>query len=69
MPGEAAGWTASAEQNVGPARPAAGGGLKGNWAALWRALALDHYHAGLIWNECTRGELRAALAAEEAALR
>ena len=46
-----------------------GGGLRGNWGALWRALALDHYNAGLIWNEATRGELRGALAAEEMALR
>eukprot|EP00983_Pelagomonas_calceolata_P008680 283487-Pelagomonas_calceolata.AAC.1 len=46
-----------------------GGGLRGNWGALWHALAMDHYHAGLIWNEATRAELRGALAREEAALR
>jgi DnaJ family protein C protein 13 len=43
--------------------------LRGNWPALWAAAARDHHSAGLIWNERTRGELRAALAAEEAALR
>jgi DnaJ family protein C protein 13 len=44
-------------------------GLKGNWEALWAAAARDHCHAGLVWNETTRGELRSALEREEAGLR
>lgn len=35
--------------------------MKGNWGALWAAVAHDHHHAGLIWSETTRGELRLAL--------
>lgn len=42
--------------------------LAGNWPALWAAAARDHSHAGLIWNEATRGNLREALQREEAAL-
>jgi DnaJ family protein C protein 13 len=45
------------------------GGLKGNWGALWAAAVKDHCHAGLIWNESTRRELRDALEREEAGLR
>ena len=37
------------------------GGLKGNWGAFWEAVMRDHCHAGLIWNEGTRAELREAL--------
>ena len=33
----------------------------GNWDALWRNALRDHHHAGLIWNESTRAELREAL--------
>ena len=40
-----------------------------DWRSLWRDLARDHAHAGLVWNERTRAELRDALAAEAAALR
>jgi hypothetical protein len=47
--------------------PPAARGLKGNWAALWAALDRDHCHAGLIWNEATRAELREALQARPAA--
>ncbi|KAK9822709.1 hypothetical protein WJX81_005943 [Elliptochloris bilobata] len=43
-------------------------GLKGNWDALWAAVARDHCHAGLIWNETTRAELHEALQAEAAVL-
>jgi hypothetical protein len=45
------------------------GGLKGNWVALWVAAGRDHCHAGLVWNESTRRELRDALEREEAGLR
>ena len=45
------------------ATPTAARGLKGNWEALWAAVARDHCHAGLIWNEATRAELREALQA------
>lgn len=45
------------------------GGLKGNWPAFWAAASKDHCHAGLIWNESTRRELRDALEREEAGLR
>ncbi len=37
------------------------GGLRGNWEALWANVLRDHCHAGLVWNESTRGELRQAL--------
>jgi DNAJ protein RME-8 N-terminal len=37
------------------------GGVKGNWKAFWSNLERDHCHAGLIWNERTRTELREAL--------
>jgi DNAJ protein RME-8 N-terminal len=40
---------------------ASAGHIKGNWDALWSAVLRDHYHAGLIWNETTRAELREAL--------
>lgn len=50
-----------------PLRPAAA--LKGNWEAFWAAVGRDHSHAGLVWNEGTRAELREALQAEEGALR
>ncbi|KAF8069423.1 GRV2 [Scenedesmus sp. PABB004] len=52
-----------------PVLPAAAGGLRGNWPALWAAAARDHCHAGLIWNESTRRELRDALERELAGLR
>lgn len=45
------------------------GGLRGNWPAFWAAVARDHCHAGLIWNETTRHELRDALEGELAGLR
>lgn len=35
--------------------------LKGNWEALWVNIGRDHEHAGLVWNEQTRAELREAL--------
>lgn len=47
----------------------ASGGLKGNWPAFWAAAVKDHCHAGLIWNESTRRELRDVLEREEAGLR
>ena len=28
---------------------------------MWAAVGRDHHHAGLIWNETTRAELRLAL--------
>ncbi|KAK9809260.1 hypothetical protein WJX72_012293 [[Myrmecia] bisecta] len=73
----------AAAQQRGPAAPSSGarpggqgsqaagnvGGLKGNWEALWTAILRDHCHAGLIWNERTRAELREGLQTEEAALR
>ena len=37
------------------------GSLKGNWQEFWRQVHRDHAHAGLIWNERTRTELRDAL--------
>mmetsp|Transcript_48085 Transcript_48085/g.121362 ORF Transcript_48085/g.121362 Transcript_48085/m.121362 type:complete len:1147 (+) Transcript_48085:107-3547(+) len=43
--------------------------LKGNWEAFWAAIQQNHHHAGLVWNERTRAELREALEAEDAALR
>ena len=48
--------------------PPAARGLKGNWEALWAAVAKDHCHAGLIWNETTRAELREALQVLSASL-
>ncbi len=48
--------------------PPAARGLKGNWEALWAAVAKDHCHAGLIWNETTRAELREALQVRAASL-
>ena len=36
-------------------------GLRANWEAFWAAAARDHCHAGLVWNERTRSELREAL--------
>jgi len=56
----------AAPQPALPPPPARG--LRGNWPALWQALARDHCHAGLVWNEGTRQELRSALEREEAGL-
>ena len=50
-----------ASLNVPPPIGRTAGGLKGNWALWWGAVMRDHYHAGLIWNEGTRAELREAL--------
>lgn len=47
--------------NVPPPMGRTAGGLKGNWGAFWEAVMRDHCHAGLIWNEGTRAELREAL--------
>ena len=47
--------------NVLPPVGRTAGGLKGNWGAFWEAVMRDHCHAGLIWNEGTRAELREAL--------
>jgi DnaJ homolog subfamily C member 13 len=44
--------------------PVGSGRLLCNWYGFWRAFSLDHNRADLIWNERTRGELRAALQAE-----
>ena len=38
-----------------------GRSLRCNWDAFWSAALKDHCHAGLIWNERTRSELREAL--------
>ena len=35
--------------------------LRANWQAFWTAVFRDHSHAGLVWSEATRSELRAAL--------
>ena len=40
-----------------------------DWTSLWRDLARDHAHAGLLWNEATRRELRDSLSAERSELR
>lgn len=37
------------------------GASRANWEAMWAAVGRDHHHAGLIWNETTRAELRLAL--------
>ena len=50
-----------ASLNVPPPVARTGGGLKGNWGLFWGAVLRDHCHAGLIWNEGTRAELREAL--------
>lgn len=50
-----------ASLNVPPPVARTAGGLKGNWALFWGAVQRDHCHAGLIWNEGTRAELREAL--------
>ena len=50
-----------ASLNVPPPVGRTAGGLKGNWALFWGAVLRDHCHAGLIWNEGTRAELREAL--------
>ena len=50
-----------ASLNVPPPVARTAGGLKGNWALFWGAVQRDHFHAGLIWNEGTRAELREAL--------
>ena len=47
--------------NVPPPVGRTAGGLKGNWTLFWGAVPRDHCHAGLIWNEGTRAELREAL--------
>lgn len=47
--------------NVPPPVGRTAGGLKGNWALFWGAVVRDHCHAGLIWNEGNRAELREAL--------
>ena len=47
--------------NVPPPVGRTAGGLKGNWTLFWGAVLRDHCHAGLIWNEGTRAELREAL--------
>lgn len=57
-----AGGRRAEDRGAGAGAPAARG-LKGNWEALWAAVARDHCHAGLIWNETTRAELREALQA------
>ena len=41
--------------------PDMGRSLRCNWDAFWSAALKDHCHAGLIWNERTRSELREAL--------
>lgn len=41
--------------------PDMGRSLRCNWDAFWSATQKDHCHAGLIWNERTRSELREAL--------
>ncbi|KAL0042756.1 hypothetical protein WJX79_009797 [Trebouxia sp. C0005] len=58
-----------ASLNVPPPVARTAGGLKGNWGLFWGAVQRDHCHAGLIWNEGTRAELREALQTEEALLR
>ena len=50
-----------ASLNVLPPVARTAGGLKGNWGLFWGAVQRDHCHAGLIWNEGTRAELREAL--------
>lgn len=50
-----------ASLNVPPPVARTAGGLKGNWGLFWGAVQRDHCHAGLIWNEGTRAELREAL--------
>lgn len=50
-----------ASLNVPPPVARTAGGLKGNWGLFWGAVLRDHCHAGLIWNEGTRAELREAL--------
>ena len=47
--------------NIPPPVGRTAGGLKGNWGAFWEAVQRDHCHAGLVWNEGTRAELREAL--------
>ncbi|KAL0040215.1 hypothetical protein WJX77_000548 [Trebouxia sp. C0004] len=58
-----------ASLNVPPPVARTAGGLKGNWSLFWGAVQRDHCHAGLVWNEGTRAELREALQTEEALLR
>lgn len=36
---------------------------------MWGAVGRDHHHAGLIWNETTRAELRLALQVCDSVLR
>lgn len=50
-----------ASLNVPPPVARTAGGLKGNWVLFWGAVLREHCHAGLIWNEGTRAELREAL--------
>lgn len=40
-------------------------GLRASWEAFWTAALRDHCHAGLIWNQQTRSELREALQARK----
>lgn len=47
----------------------AAGASRGNWEAMWGAVGWDHHHAGLIWNETTRAELRLALQVCDLAVR
>ncbi|GKC73197.1 hypothetical protein Tco_1119080 [Tanacetum coccineum] len=44
--------------------PMGSGRLLLHWPEFWQAFSLDHNRADLIWNECTREELRGALLAE-----
>lgn len=39
--------------------------LQGNWSAFWERIDQDSHHAGLIWNETCRSELRQALKGED----
>ncbi len=57
-----------ASLNVPPPVARTAGGLKGNWGLFWGAVLRDHCHAGLIWNEGTRAELREALQVHFSAL-
>ena len=39
--------------------------LQGDWSSFWEHVDLDCHHAGLIWNETCRSELRQSLKNEE----
>lgn len=43
--------------------------LTGDWEAFWAAFDKDHFSARLVWTAAARGELAAALEAEERGLR